>query len=143
MPLKLISWMITLSSDSTNEYGCVYAWTKLGNIATLLSKSWQCCRKCANIAYGLHMFVILWKKWKKLASSSINHSVKNQKQCVNPQQCLLLWQKMCVKCHKHQFTIVFNNWTFRGHHWDEFCIKTFVWLHTKFNWFRSWLQLTI
>ena len=33
--------------------------------------------------------------------------------------------------------------TFRWHHWDEFCIKTLVWRHTKFNWFRSWSRLTI
>ena len=42
----LISWMVTLSSCliwqiisfilPSNEYGCVYAWTTLGNIATLL-----------------------------------------------------------------------------------------------------------
>ena len=44
--LVLISWMVTLSSCliwqiisfifPPNEYGCVYAWTTLGNIATLL-----------------------------------------------------------------------------------------------------------
>ena len=50
---------------------------------------------------------------------------------------------MCVKSHKHQFTVVLNNWTFRRHHWNEFCIKTLVWRHTKFNWFRSWSKLTI
>ena len=65
------------------------------------------------IAYGfwkknkrrhLRMFVILWKKWKKLASSSINQSVKRQKQCVHS-RILLLWQKVCVKRHQHQFTL--------------------------------------
>ena len=40
------------------------------------------------------MFIILWKKWNKLASSSINQSVKSQKQCVHP-LILLLWQKVC------------------------------------------------
>ena len=44
--LELISWMVTLSSClicqiisfifPPNEYGCLYAWTSLGNIATLL-----------------------------------------------------------------------------------------------------------
>ena len=44
--LVLISWMATLSSCliwqtisfilAPNEYGCVHAWTTLGNIATLL-----------------------------------------------------------------------------------------------------------
>ena len=82
------------------------------------------------------------KKWKKLASSAIHHSVKSQKQCVNP-WILLLWHKVCVKRHQHQFTIVFNNWTFRRHHWDEFCKKVLVWCHIKFVWFRSWSQLTI
>ena len=47
------------------------------------------------------------------------------------------------KRHQHQFIVVLNNWTFRSHHWDEFCIKTLVWRHTKFNWFRSWSPLTI
>ena len=36
-----------------------------------------------------------------------------------------------------------SNWTFRKHHWDKFCIKTLVWRHTNFNWFRNWSQLTI
>ena len=88
----------------------------------------------------LCIFVILWKKWKKLASSAINQSEKSQEQCRRP---LLLWQKVCVKRHQHQFTIILNNWTFRRHHWDEFCIITLVWRHTKFNWFSSWSQLTI
>ena len=56
---------------------------------------------------------------------------------------LLLWQKVSVKRHQHQFTVVLNNWTFRRHHWDEFPIKTLVWRHTNFNCFRSWSQLTI
>ena len=102
----------------------------------------------AKIAYGF------WKrrssvsslcsreKWRNLASSSIKQSMKSQKQCVHP-STLLLWQKVCVKLHHHQFTIVLYIWTFRTHHWDEFCIKTLVWCHTKFNWFRSWRQLTI
>ena len=43
--------------------------------------------------------------------------------CVKP-RILLLWQKVCVKRHQHQFTVVLNNWTSRRHHRDEFCIKT-------------------
>ena len=82
------------------------------------------------------------KKWKQLASSSINQSVKNQKQCIHP-KILLQWQKVCMKRHQHQFTFVFNNWTFGRHDWNEFYIKTLVWRHTKFDWFRSWSQLTI
>ena len=39
--------------------------------------------------------------------------------------------------------VMLNNWTFRKHYCDEFCIKTLVWQHTKFNWFRSSSQLTI
>ena len=90
----------------------------------------------------LRMFVILWKKLKKLAISSINQSMNSQKHCVQP-RILLLWQKVCVKRHQHHFTVVLNNWTFRRHHWDEFCIKTLVWRHTRFNCFRSRSQLTI
>ena len=90
----------------------------------------------------LLMFVILWKKWKKLASSSINQSVKSQKQCIHL-RILLMWQKVCEKRHQHQFTIVLKYWTLRRHHSDEFCIKTLVWRHIKFNCFRSWSQLTI
>ena len=100
------------------------------------------CENCVRILdeekhRQIRMFVILWKKWKKLASSSINQRVKSQKQCVHS-TILLLRQKVCVKRQKHQFTIVLNNWTFR-----EFCIKTLVWRHTKSNWFSSWSQLTI
>ena len=70
---------------------------------------------------------------------SINQS---QKLYVHP-RILVPWQKVCVKRHQHQFTVVLNNWLFRRHHWDEFCIKTSVWRQTKFNWFSSWSQLTI
>ena len=105
------------------------------------------CKNCVRILEEekrrqLRMFIVLWKKWQKMASSSINQSVKSQKQCVHP-RILLLWQKVCVKHNQHQFIVVLNNWTFRRHYWDEFCIKTLVWRHTKFNWFRSWSQLTI
>ena len=78
----------------------------------------------------------------QLASSTINQSVKSQKHCVDP-RILLLWHKEYVKRHQHQFIVVLNNWTFRRHHWDEFCINTLLWRHTKFNLFRSWSQLTI
>ena len=52
--------------------------------------------------------------------------MKSQEQCVHP-RILLLWQKVCVKRNQHQFTVVLYNWTFRRHHWNEFCIKTSVW----------------
>ena len=55
---------------------------------------------------------------------------------------MLLWQKMYVKRHQHQFDIVLNNWTFWRHHWDEFCIKTLIWHHRKSNWLRYWSQLS-
>ena len=42
---------------------------------------------------------------------------------------LLLRQKVGLKRHQHQFTVVLNNWTFRR--------------HTNSNWFRSWIQLRI
>ena len=60
---------------------------------------------------------------------------KSHKQCV-PAIKLLLWQKVCAKRHQHLFTVVLNNCTFRRYDWDEFCIKTLVWRHTKFNWFQ-------
>ena len=70
--------------------------------------------------------VILWKKWKKLASSSINQSVKSQNQCVHP-RILLMWHND-----------ILNSWTIRRH--DS---ETLLWRHTKPNWFRSWSQLII
>ena len=73
----------------------------------------------------------LVKKWNK-EEERRNQSVKRQKQWVYT-IILLLWQKVCVKLHQYQFTIVLNNWTFRRHYWDEFCIKTLVWRHKKFN----------
>ena len=48
------------------------------------------------------------------------------------------WQK-----NNHLFKDVCEAWTFRRYHWDEFCIKTMVWRHTNFNWFRNWSLLTI
>ena len=97
---------------------------------------------CVKIAYGfwkkrstVSSVRYLVKKWKKLASSSINQSVKSQKQWVHT-IILLLWQKVCLKRHQHQFIIVLNNWTFRRHHWNEFCIKFLVWCHTQFNWLK-------
>ena len=77
----------------------------------------------------------LWKKWKKLASSSKNQSTKSQKQCVH-QRILLLWQKACAKRHEHQCTVVLNKWTFRRHHWDEFSKKPWYdenWLSNPFS----------
>ena len=112
------------------------AWTTLENITTLLSKSWI-------LEGGKHrqirMFVILWKKRKILTCSSIKNS---QKRYVHP-NILLRCQKVCVKRHQHQFTVVLNNWTFRNHHWDEFCVKNLGKDLTKSNWFRSWIQLTM
>ena len=82
----------------------------------------------------LRVFVILWKMWKKLAHSSINQSVKtNKKSAYSREYC----------CCARKWHVIFNNWTFWRHHWDEFCIKKLVWRHTKFSWFRSWSQLTI
>ena len=81
----------------------------------------------AKIAYGF---------WKKSVC------VKSQKQRIHP-KTLLLWQKVCVKRNQHQFTIVLSNWILRGHHWDEFYIKTLAWCHAMFNRFRNWRQLTI
>ena len=93
----------------------VSSYLKLGNIATffLMVMLQNVCENCVRILEEgkqrqLRMFIILWKKWKKLAFSSLNQSVKSQKQCVHPRK-LLLWQKVCVKRHQHQFTIIFNN----------------------------------
>ena len=40
--------------------------------------------------------------------SSTNQSVKSQKHCLHP-RILLLRQKVCVKRHQHQFTVIRNN----------------------------------
>ena len=61
----------------------------------------MCAKNCVRILKKekhrqLRMFVILWKKWKNLASSTINQaSVKSQKQCVYP-GIMPLWQKVYV-----------------------------------------------
>ena len=68
----------------------------------------------------------LWKKWKKTCTfiDKTAYSSISQKQSVHP-KILFQWQKLCVKCHQHQFTVVLKNWIFRRYHWDEFYIKTF------------------
>ena len=44
----------------------------------------------------LRVFVILWKKWKKLASSSIKQNVKKiQKQCVHPRNIAAVAESAC------------------------------------------------
>ena len=101
------------------------------------------CENCVRILEEkkhrqLRIFVILRKKWKKLAKAW-----KAKNSAYTRENCWILWQKVCVKRHQYQFTAVLNNCTFRRHHWDEFCIKTLVWRHIKFDWFRSWSQLTI
>ena len=105
-----------------------------GNVAECVRKLctdfWR--RKAPSAQYVRYL---VKKKWKKQASPSINQCVKSQKQCVHP-GILLLWQKVF-------WSAIIINWTFRRHHWDAFCIKTLVWSHTKFNWFRSWSQWTI
>ena len=40
-----------------------------------------------------------------------------------PKNIAAVAESVFVKRHQHQFTIVLNNWAFRKHHWDEFCIK--------------------
>ena len=86
----------------------------------------------------IRMFVILWKKWSKLASSSIKQSVKSQIARILP-----LWQKMCVKHHQHQFTVVLNNWIFWRHHWNEFCIKALVRCGPAYRKCRFWQKKII
>ena len=80
---------------------------------------------------------------KKETGIFIDKSKREKPKTVRTPRTLLLWQKVCVKRHQHQFSVVLSNWTFQRHHWDEFCIKTSVWRHTKFHWFRYWSQLTI
>ena len=52
-----------------------------------------------NFYFGnfLILDVILWKKWKKLAPSSINKSVKSQKQCLIPKSIAAVAESVCVK----------------------------------------------
>ena len=51
-----------------------------------------------------------------------NQNGKIQKQCKHT-RILLLLQKVCLKHHQQQFTVVLSNWRIRSHHGDEFCIK--------------------
>ena len=45
---------------------------------------------------------------EKGKETGINQSVKSRKQCVHP-RIFLLWEKICVKRHQHQFTVFLNN----------------------------------
>ena len=48
-----------------------------------------------NMCENCRMFVTLWKKWKKLASSSINQSVKNQKKVHTLENIAAVADSMC------------------------------------------------
>ena len=103
---------------------------------------------CAKIAYGFWKkrstdssicSLSCEKKRKKLAASSINQSVKSQKQCVNP-RILLLWQNVCEEPSTsiHRRPQQLNTL--------EISLRRILHKdlgHTKFNWFRSWRQMTI
>ena len=63
------------------------------------------------------MFFILWSE-RNWHPHRLTKAVKAKKCAYTREYCCC--GKKCV-C---QFTVVLNNWTFRRHHWDEFCIKT-------------------
>ena len=87
------------------------------NNVTLLWKSWQFSRICAKIAYGFRKKIFL-----------VIDKPKRQYCCCGR------------KYVRSVITVVLNNWTFRGHHWGEFYIKTLLWSHTNSSWFRSWMR---
>ena len=91
----------------------------------------------------LRMFVILWKKVKETGINIDKAKREKPKTVRTPENIAAMAESVCEAPSTYQFTVVLNNWTFRKHHSDEFCIKSLVWCHTKFNWFRSWIQLTI
>ena len=100
---------------------------------------WQhCLENHGNVAECVRKLRTAFE-WK---SGKSDRNLHPPKQRVHS-RILLLRQKVCVKRHQHQFTVVLNNWTFRRHRRDEFCMKILVWRHTKFSLFRSWSQLTI
>ena len=111
-------WPIIYFIIPLYEYGCVYAWTTLRNIATLPSAPY--------VRY-------LAKKVKETSTLIDKPKCEKPKTVSTP-------QKVCVKHHQHQFNVV-NHWL--NHHWDKFCVKILVWRHVKSHWFRSWSQLTI
>ena len=103
---------------------------------------------CAKIAYGF------WKKRSivsSVCSLSCEKSERNEddklkrekpKTVRTPENIAAVAASVCeapsTSIHRPS-----RKWTFRRYHWDKFCIKNLVWRHTKFNWFRSWNQLTI
>ena len=111
LQLVLISWVVVLSS-------CLI-WQIISFILPRILKA----GKEPSPPYVRYRV----KMWNKLASSSKNQCLKSEKQCVHP-RILLLWQKVCVKRHQHQFIVALNIWAFRRQHRDEFCIKTWVYV---------------
>ena len=118
--LVVISWMVTLSScligqvisfiPPLNEYGCVYAWTTLVNNATLIWKSWQCCRMCTDFerreAPSAPYIRNLVKKEKKIGIL-IGKPMREKSKTVAP-----FWRSemrfdtvglLFVGCHKYKF----------------------------------------
>ena len=66
-----------------------------GNVAEYLRKLWTDFGRREALSASYVRSLSYEKSEKKLASSSLNQSVKSQKQCVHP-RILLLWQKACV-----------------------------------------------
>ena len=135
--LVLISWMITLNSCLIwqiiswilllNAYGCVYAWTTLGNIATLLWKS------CAKIAYGpwkkrLTVSFVCSLSCEKVTENGIlidkpNHEKKNRaytwEYCCYGRKCA--WSAIYINSPsfltiEHFGNIIETNFTYRPWH---------------------------
>ena len=153
--LVFISWMITLSSCMIwqiisfilppNEYGCVYAWTTLeklrryfenhGNVAECVRKlSTDFGRREAPSAAYIGFLV---KKVKETAILIDKPKREKPKTVHTPKNIAAVAESVCgapstsIHRRSHQLNISES-------HWGEFCIKTLVWRHTKFKWFRSW-----
>ena len=106
------------------------------------------CENCVRILeeekhLQIRMFVILWKKVKETGILIDKPKREKTKTVRTPENIAAVAESVCEAPSTSIHLRSQHSWTFRRHHWDEFYIKTLVWHHTKFNWFRISNQLTI
>ena len=98
---------------------------------------------CAKIVYGFYKKICtpyvryLMKKVKETGILIDKPKRENPKTVRTPENIAVVAESVCEAPSTLIHFVLYNR-TFRKHRWDEFCIKTLVWRHTKFNWFRSW-----
>ena len=122
--LVLISWMVLFSFIlPPNEYSCVYDWTTLENMATLLSPI---------LAKKIHLFrwSSLWSWWCKQAKlSNLGHRkptrIHRKADAPKTRHCLVR-----ILVQKHKWAIFLSKWARRGRYsqwrslllcWTNFC----------------------